>query len=360
MMHKLKFSFDDILIFSFYLLILVLTFFTGISINKYCSGILILLIFIKVVRDGFGVRVSYTNRLNIIFYAIFIFVFSFQYIKYGTVMNVGLFSILSLILSIDFIKSLELNEVDIHRLVVAGLILLFSIVTLKSAGGWKYTYTTGAGGILSAFMVLAGFVMCYSSENKTLRVASYFLGALLLALSIRGPILSALLFIGLSRNFKVTMYLKAFIGMAVVLALVYLIAPESRIFDIHMSGRWIHWVMIWDEFYWSNLLYGMGDSSAADVLASHGMSGSMAAPHNEFLRIFYDFGLSGVVMLALGLIKMMGAIPKHRWAYFFALLIPFIFDNAFSYFFSFMFLFVLSGVMEKHIYCESKIERAKA
>jgi hypothetical protein len=321
-----------------------------------------MMVLVKVVRDGVGIRATYVCSFNIIFYAIFIALFALQYAKNGVLLNVGLLSLLSLLISVDFIKSLELRNIELHRIVVGGLILTFSLLTLQSAAGWKYTYTTGAGGILSAFMLLAGFIMCYSSQSKQGKVLSYILGGMLIVLSIRGPILSALLFVALSRNFRIMTYAKAGLSGVIVFLIVYAVAPESRIFEMHMSGRWIHWLMIWAEFDWNTLLYGMGDASAAGVLLNHGMGGSMAAPHNEILRIFHDFGLGGLALLVLSLIKMMGVIPENKWAFFSAILIPFIFDNAFSYFFSFMFLFLLAALWSGSATCgeSNKMEQNRA
>ncbi|BBN82632.1 hypothetical protein PA25_26170 [Pseudoalteromonas sp. A25] len=226
------------------------------------------------------------------------------------------------------------------------MIGVFSILTLKSVGAGKYTYTTGAGGILSAFVVLAGFIICYTSKSRLKKIGATLFALFLFVLSIRGPILSAIVFVAVSRGVRLVDAVKIGVGISCVLIIVYLIVPDSRIFDLHMSGRWLQWVMIWNEFDWARLLFGMGDYAATGILLNHSVGETMAAPHNEILRIFYDFGLIGIIMLFLCLKKITLMMKSQGKPYIFAMFVPLIFDNAFSYFFSFVFLFFLAGFLK--------------
>jgi O-antigen ligase len=71
------------------------------------------------------------------------------------------------------------------------------------------------------------------------------------------------------------------------------VANVGGIWDINVSGRDNVWPVVWHSALRSPWV-GQGAGSAEQALSGYGFVVSL--PHNEYLRIFHDFGLLGIVL----------------------------------------------------------------
>jgi O-antigen ligase len=75
------------------------------------------------------------------------------------------------------------------------------------------------------------------------------------------------------------------------------VANVGGILDINVSGRDNVWPVVWHSALRSPWI-GQGAGSAEQALIGYGFKVSL--PHNEYLRIFHDFGLLGLVLWLWG------------------------------------------------------------
>ena len=333
---------DDFLLTAFYLSIIFLTFFSNISFNIYLIIFLLGLIFIKAITSQLKINNTYFEGENIVFYILSFLLFMLQYIFYGFILNIGLFALIALLLMMDFLHSLNLkkNYVDVHRLAIAFLILFLSIFTIRFDSSNTYVFSTGAGGILSAYVLLAGLVIAFASRSNILIFLSFIFLLLLLVGSVRGTVYAALGFMTLYYIGKQRRLILPIIIILMFVLLVFLINPNSRLFETHTSGRIIHWLLIINSFELDRILFGMGYNSSSNILIMHGLESYMASAHNEFLRVFYDFGLMGLSCLLIIIYKFLKIFTSNKLAYSNVLFLPFFFDIAISYMFSLYFFYI--------------------
>ncbi|MGD0081693.1 MAG: O-antigen ligase family protein [Acidimicrobiales bacterium] len=87
---------------------------------------------------------------------------------------------------------------------------------------------------------------------------------------------------------------------------------------INTSGRLTIWRLLWDNAWSSttHVLIGQGAASSElflQRLSLNAASGHQVAdPHNDFLRMFYDFGAVGFVLFGIGMVML--AVRAYRWA----------------------------------------------
>lgn len=333
---------DEFLVFLACGFIYLCTFFIHIPINKFFTALLFFCIMSRAVNQSVTLYYRYVSPVSLVFYGLFGFLYIQQYESHGVVLNNGLISLLMIYLSVLFFSSLRLESTDKIRFYIGGMILIFSLLTIRPMSKGGYFIQTGAGGILSCFVVLAGFVLTFDSEDKRCKNLSYILFIFLIVLSGRGTILSGLLFAILYKAKNLFLLIKIAIGMLMLFGMTYLVMPGLRIFELHLSGRGVHWVKILREYNPDNFFYGAGHGSAIDILLSYGLGDSMASPHNEFIRIFFDFGFIGIVLLLIGLFSMAFVGGRKKMAYLVVLIIPFSFDNPITYFAPFIFIIIMS------------------
>lgn len=344
-MNESKFNFNDYCLIVTYTVILVFTFFPIINVNKVLAPFLIILIFLRLYVNNFKARKERLDFSTVVFFLVCLYLYIMQYVAYGILMNTMIFSLISFYLLVEYLSLINFKRIDFHIIVIVSIILFFTLITATEATG-QYVFKSGAGGILSAFMLVAGFILSRATSSHFGLKLSLSCIVLLFIISIRGPLLIALLFFFFQRDLKVSTLIKAGTALVLILSTLYLIEPSSRIFQLHMSGRLIPWLSLIESFDYDKLLLGTGNDSSKTFLQNIGLGASMALPHNEFIRVFYELGVTGLFLLLLVLNRFIKA-SSYPMAYFSALFIPFFFDNAISYLFSFVFFIILSDSLIK-------------
>ncbi len=217
-----------------------------------------------------------------------------------------------------------------------------SVLTIKDSplAEFGYTYITGAEGILSSFILFTVYLSLSFSKFRFSSYISYITAALICVFQIRVIVLSLLLSIltrkGVGR--------KTFISIIICLCftlLLYLIFPDSRIFQTQTSGRVIHWEVIFHnaELTFTSLIFGMGNGFSTEVLILHGVGEFMAAPHNEYIRYILDLGFLGFTLLVFTF-KLIYEKSENKFLIF-VLLIQMCTDNVFTYFHNYLFIIIL-------------------
>ena len=77
---------------------------------------------------------------------------------------------------------------------------------------------------------------------------------------------------------KLLIYTCAFL---IFIYILYIYLPGLRIFEIHTSGRLVHWNVILNNFELGNIFTGMGAGASRQVLFDHGISESMGSAHTS-------------------------------------------------------------------------------
>lgn len=300
-------------------------------------------------KSGFNELLTILKKTKFnIFLSLFIIGYLYQYLKYDQLVNVQMLTLLGLYLSIVFLMQVSDFFVIEKALLTYCLLFLFSsfLTIQESPAAWLgYSYVTGAGGILSSFILFSVFLGLISlggrySKGKVLAVVN---ALLILLFQIRGPILSMLVAIivlkGIGKRF-----IYAVIAASIGLLAFYFINPNSRIFSTETSGRVIHWEIILDKFEPTllNTLFGMGAEFSTNVLIYHGVGETMAAPHNEYIRYGVDLGLLGALMISMILYN----LYKVSRSLMIVLVIvqQMITDNIFTYFHNYLFFIVMVAV----------------
>lgn len=292
--------------------------------------------------EGDELLISLKENKFIFFISIFICTYTYQYLMLGKIINVELMTLLGVYFTVIYVRQLQ-GIIDLGKVVYiyCTLFLISSILTISESplSSYGYRYETGAGGILSSFILFCIFIGAVVLERKG-KAILYLSGLMLLAFQIRGPLLSMLITLifkkGLSRKFVVYS-----IAVLVLLLAYYFINPSSRVFSTETSGRWIHWEIILRSFEYDlfSVLFGMGGGFSTNVLIEHGVGDSMAAAHNEYIRYGVDLGLSGLFMISLTLWN----VAKHsRSLLVIVILLQQMFtDNVFTYFHNYLFFLIV-------------------
>lgn len=79
---------------------------------------------------------------------------------------------------------------------------------------------------------------------------------------------------------------------------------------VNTSGRSVLWELTWKDSL-NNLWFGQGPGSANEFIS--GMFPAVGHPHNDYLRIFHDFGIVGVALWLFGFAALLiGALGRAR------------------------------------------------
>jgi len=95
--------------------------------------------------------------------------------------------------------------------------------------------------------------------------------------------------------------------------------PNFRLgsLTVNGNGRTVFWRVTWDSFLESPWI-GQGAGSAQQLITSYhfrtakGDQGSINHPHNDYLRILHDYGIVGLTLWLLGMLKLLKRIS---WAW---------------------------------------------
>lgn len=266
-----------------------------------------------------------------------------QFFIYDVYFNKEAITILSLYATAVLISKFK-DLISFDKLLTFYGLLFFtsSVLTIKDSplAEFGYTYITGAEGILSSFILFTVYLSLSFSKFRFSSYISYITAALICVFQIRVIVLSLLLSIltrkGVGR--------KTFISIIICLCftlLLYLIFPDSRIFQTQTSGRVIHWEVIFHnaELTFTSLIFGMGNGFSTEVLILHGVGEFMAAPHNEYIRYILDLGFLGFTLLVFTF-KLIYEKSENKFLIF-VLLIQMCTDNVFTYFHNYLFIIIL-------------------
>ncbi len=226
-------------------------------------------------------------------------IYSAQYFHYGIINNNAVFELYSYFLSIClFIGLFGYKEEINKRFLILCMVATYGTFILATTKSGGYSFINGAGGILSAFMVLLVLLMLNELQGKVYRLLEILFFILLLAMQVRITLLSYIVFYILLHIDKKNILKLVVIGLPSILIIITMLG-ETRIFAQHTSGRVYHWLVIFNDFDFNNLFAGMGVGSGSSLLIDLGKEESMAAVHNEYLRYFYDLGIFGLVTVLL-------------------------------------------------------------
>jgi O-antigen ligase len=87
--------------------------------------------------------------------------------------------------------------------------------------------------------------------------------------------------------------------------------------QINTSGRASMWSKLWDNavLQFNHVLFGQGPASSEIFVQKNvdtSQLRSVADPHNDYLRMFYDYGIVGEILFVTGMIMLLYRI--YRWA----------------------------------------------
>ncbi|MDH4568433.1 hypothetical protein E8E95_17260 [Pseudomonas sp. BN414] len=327
---------------AYILLSCFITFILGIDADKQI-GILITGIFgafvlFELASRRFKKKLSPTDVPIIVGVVSILAAYAIQFVVYGIIQNTEALTLLCILGTIYLLDKIK-KHIDKKTilLTLSFATLLFSAVTINNSVG--YTFTTGAGGILSAFVLLISFLAADQAKSRISNAAAIASGILIVAISIRGTILSLLIYMTLKSGARKAAIALAAVGL--IIGVLFLAMPESRIFGMHTSGRLVHWEIILSNFDSSKILYGMGAHSSTNILLDMGLEESMAAPHNEYIRYIFDLGIFGAIALACILLSLYRACAPDKKFLVLILALQMFTDNVFTYYFNYLIFFIL-------------------
>ncbi len=226
-------------------------------------------------------------------------------------------------------------------LLTFAAVISTAIYLISLAAGWGLI---GPRSFAAAGLIFMAVSIANRSENPLVRLAPYvFLIAIVLSLSRSASAIGLAILVFLSvrgrRGWRILKSLGLLIALSAVgVAVVWSYPPfRDRFFGgdnaialdngltFNTSGR----DQIWDVVLQSAseaLVFGKGPGSAQELITSR-FAGSIAHPHNEYLRILHDFGVIGLGLFVWALLWLLAAIysraakydePQH-WAAFIAL-----------------------------------------
>jgi hypothetical protein len=284
-----------------------------------------------------------TSNLNL-FLVISIILYVGQLVNDDVVINKELLTLFSIYLTIVLLGKFKSIICFSNVFKLYGcLFLLSSILTIKQSpfAEFGYTFETGAGGILSSFLLFSVFLSLFIiKDHKFFKLISFFAVFLIMLFQIRGVVLSLIITYITHKGVNKVLLLYVLIGF-ILIFLLYILMPDSRLFSSETSGRVIHWEIIISKFEVSflNVIFGMGDSFSTNVLLDHGVGEHMAAPHNEYIRYILDLGLLGFVLLFF-IFKELYLKSENKFVIL-VLLQQMITDNIFTYFHNYLFFMIL-------------------
>lgn len=275
-----------------------------------------------------------------------------HYFYYDILINKEVLTLLSIYLTvIMFAKYKAIIHFDLILKFYGSIFLISSLLTIKESplifSG--YTYETGAGGILSSFILFSVFLCFFLlKERVAYKYISYISLFFILALQIRGVVLSVIITFLTYKGIQKTTFIYLLFGCLFII-LASIAMPESRLFSTETSGRLIHWEIILGEFNFNikSLLIGMGDNFSTDVLINHGVGEFMAAPHNEYIRYFVDLGLIGFILFVL-IIDYLYKYSENKFVII-VILQQMITDNIFTYFHNYLFFILMLAFYKPRI-----------
>lgn len=108
----------------------------------------------------------------------------------------------------------------------------------------------------------------------------------------------------------------ALIASSALLAITYVEPLHERFFEgdlafevagvaINVSGRGVLWQVVLDSYLQSPIT-GLGAGSAGEAITQN-LIGREPQPHNDYLRVLHDYGLLGLGLFVLGLLKLLAA-----------------------------------------------------
>jgi O-Antigen ligase. len=247
---------------------------------------------------------------------------------------------------------LALKVLPISMLAFSFLLSLFSsypLYIVEYTGAFRLA--SGIDPALYAFLIFYSIVIVVFDSIKTNRVEIRLLTllfVLLLLTGSRGPLLASLIvtlsLVPLRKNPEIRSFIK--IGaIPVFIVFVYLLGNmmlRSMLEDepgFNLSGRNFAWEFMISSFDSINLFgRGLGSVTLATVGIGGNNLSAFIAPHNEYVRFWYDLGWIGsclffvniLIILYLCVFKLSGRFAFFRVLFCIGILFFCFFDNVFS------------------------------
>lgn len=331
-------------------LLAIFTFIIRLDVDKYVALFVILLTAILFAANLRRIRLPTKTKASFFLYILglinLIIVYIYQYYKFGKIVNVELFTLLS-IYCLPWFYALSKTRFPYLKFIKTTSLIFFFLIVMSSIQLSGSGLGVSQQGLFSfiAFFCFAAFMLFRNGHR--LAILS---GILILAMQTRILILS--MFVLFFFKFNKGGLLRILLATAAILTAIfamYIIFPEARIFQAHTSGRIIHWQIIIDNFDMSNWLFGMGGGASAEFLENIGMHESMAAPHNEFIRYTYDLGLAGLASLLIYIYLLYKNTPPMSRALITGLVLQMFTDNILTYFANYLLLVILCILIHKDL-----------
>ena len=332
----------------FALAIIIITFlfqyYLSIDMDKYFALIVASLIYIYLLwflLNGAS-KLSFTKEFQYLALGTFalLILYFLHFTNYGILFNVQVLTLLTILytpLFYKFSKQFLNYEIFFKYILFGYLLILIPIMIFQSDG-----YSIKTGGFSSNLFFLV-FCISFHRNSNTYKLLRLVCLIAIFLLQVRIHLLSVLViyaFIFLKKEsfIKLLIYTCAFL---IFIYILYIYSPGLRIFEIHTSGRLVHWNVILNNFELGNIFTGMGAGASRQVLFDHGISESMGSAHNEFIRYGYDLGLLG--LFALFCILRILFIRKEFFTKLIVLtiILQMITDNIFTYYFNYLLPLIL-------------------
>ena len=330
---------DNIITIYLVILTVIFTFYYRIeNIDKYVGFFIFITAIFLIISKKNNLHFIYRNSLNK--YCFFIgvmaatVVYFVQLIKFGKVINIEVFTILSIYATLIFYNSTKDKFNYLNFIKIYGFIMFLFIII---------NYLTTEQPLITSirsFIVYLCFVVFYLfyTSNKLLLITSSFM---VLIMQSRIIILSLFVVLGRSEILGRNNLIKGFISIFIILVILYNFFPESRIFQLHTSGRLVHWESIIYSFDLNNIWIGMGSGSSKEMIGQIGNIESYGRVHNEFITYFYELGLFGLLSLVLVLKLIHSSSSNKGRVVFYTIILQMFTDIIFTYYFNYLLPIIL-------------------
>jgi len=254
----------------------------------------IFILALAIVNRHYFVRFKNIYFFGLIVATLFV-IYVFQLMKFNVLVNNSILELFAML--IFYLVSVNLPNKTRHQIlyIFSCFLLVFSLINLRLGG---YLLQVKGVGILASYAILIP-IFFFSLKRSILSTFLKLTSVLILfLLQVRMPILSWLIFE--FYRFSIKKKVLAIIAIVITLPIAFTALGESsRLFSTHTSGRYFIWLKVLKSFnFENNLFFGMGDRAAQKILSTLPSAETFATMHNEYLRVFYDLGVLGILLLA--------------------------------------------------------------
>jgi hypothetical protein len=331
-------------------------YYSAVNIDKNVGILIFIGAFLLMVFKKNSLQLLCKNTLDLYLFFIgvlaLVTVYFIQVIKFGTIINVEVFTILSIYSVLIFYK-LTKDKFDYLFLVkfFGASMFFFLVINIVSFRGLSINISQQG---FSSFVCYLCFIIFYFffKSNIFLQIIS---GSLILITQTRILILSLIIIIIRVNDFNIKSIIKGFLIISIFGYFLYLLFPESRIFLNHTNGRLMYWERILNNFDFNYIWIGMGSGSSVAVLEGYNALLSIGRAHNEYIVYFFELGILGII----GLLCILKLIHSHSSnigkVIFYNIMLQMFTDNIFTYYFNYLLPLILCILLESDQSLEKKV-----